>query len=149
MRPWLVQLAIGAKWKVTDYIVDCEIKLQYHKTRINLNIFPLGSYEMIIDMDWLKKYKIVLNCFDKTFTDIVEDKVFRTSVKGIPKPISMRQISVMQLKRCMRKDCILYAIRVTNLLNSENKTSLMATLFWMSSQMYFWRKYQDFPLNKK
>ena len=70
----------------------------------------------------MKKYKIVLNCFDKTFTDIVEDKFFRT-VKGIPKPISMRYISVMQLKRCMRKGCILYAIWVTNLLDSEKRTS--------------------------
>ena len=29
----------------------------------------------------------------------------------------------MQLKRCMRKGCILYAIWVTNLLDSEKKTS--------------------------
>ena len=86
-------------------------------------MFPLGSYDMIIDMEWMENYKLVLNCFDKTFAYLVEDKVFRT-VKDIPKPISMRQISVMQLKRCMRKDCILYAIRVTNLLNSENKTNL-------------------------
>ena len=36
----------------------------------------------------------------------------------------MRQISAMKLKRCMRKGCILYAIRVTNLLSIENKTNL-------------------------
>ena len=27
MKPWLVQLATGAKRKVTDFIADCEVKL--------------------------------------------------------------------------------------------------------------------------
>ena len=53
---------------------------------------------MIIDMDLLEKYKVVLNCFDKTFTYIVEDKVVSTR-KGIPKPVSMRHVSTMQLKK--------------------------------------------------
>ena len=52
-KPWLVQLATGAKRKVTDFIANCEVKLQDHKTRIDLNILPLGSDDMIIGMDWL------------------------------------------------------------------------------------------------
>ena len=54
-KPWLVQLATGAKIKVTDFIADCEIKIQDHETKINLNVLPLGSYDMIIVMDWLEK----------------------------------------------------------------------------------------------
>ena len=50
-KPWLVQLATGAKRKVIYFIVDCEVELQGHKTRINLYILPLGSYDMIIGMD--------------------------------------------------------------------------------------------------
>ena len=51
VKPWVVQLATGAKRKVTSFIADCEVKLQDHKTRIDLNILPLGSYDMIIGMD--------------------------------------------------------------------------------------------------
>ena len=50
-KPWLVQLAMGEKRKVTDFIADCEVKLQDHKTKIDLKFFPLGSYDMIISMD--------------------------------------------------------------------------------------------------
>ena len=67
-KPWLVQLATGAKRKVTDFIVDCEVELQDHKTKIDLNILPLGYYDMIIGMDWLERNKVVLNSFSKTFT---------------------------------------------------------------------------------
>jgi hypothetical protein len=33
-------------------------------------------------------------------------------VKGIPRPISIRDISSLQLKRCFRKGCQLYAAHV-------------------------------------
>ena len=58
----LVQLAIGAKqkvtttedkWKVTQFTVDYEFKLQGHKTIIKLTFLPLGSYDMIIGTHWL------------------------------------------------------------------------------------------------
>ena len=58
-------------------------------TRINLNIFPLESYDMLIGMDWLESHKVILNCFDKTFTYVVEDQVVR-KVKGISKLVSLR-----------------------------------------------------------
>ena len=108
-KPWLVQLGIGDKRRVTDFIVDCEVKLQDHKTRIDLNILPLGSYNMIIGMDWLQRNKVVLNCFSKTFTYIAEDQILRT-IKGILKPVSIRHISAMHLKKCIRKGCKLYAV---------------------------------------
>jgi len=50
-KPWMVQLATGEKRKVTNFITNCEVQLQDHKTKINLNVLPLGSYDMIIGMD--------------------------------------------------------------------------------------------------
>ena len=49
---------------------NCEISIWDHVSRINLNVFPLGAYDMIIGMGWLARYKVVLNLFDKTFTDV-------------------------------------------------------------------------------
>ena len=40
------------------------------ETSFKLNVLTLGSYEMLIDMDWLEQHRVVLNCFDKTFTCI-------------------------------------------------------------------------------
>jgi hypothetical protein len=33
-------------------------------------------------------------------------------MKGVPRPISIRDISALQLKRCFRKGCQLYAAHV-------------------------------------
>ena len=32
------------------------------------NALMLGSYDVLIGMDWLEQNWVVLNCFDKTFT---------------------------------------------------------------------------------
>ena len=75
-------MATGARRKVTEFIADCEVKIMNHVIRINLNVLTLGSYDMIIGMYWLAKYKVILNCFDKTFTYVAEDLIVR-KVKGV------------------------------------------------------------------
>jgi len=50
-KSWLVQLAIGTKRKVTNFIFYCEFSLDGQNTKISLNILPLGSYDIIIGMD--------------------------------------------------------------------------------------------------
>ena len=40
------------------------------ETYVNLNVLPLGSYDMLIGMEWLEQHILVLNCFDKTFNCI-------------------------------------------------------------------------------
>ena len=72
-QTWLVQIAMGEKRKVTDYIADCEVELQGHKTRINLNILPLESYDIIIVMDWVERNRVILNCLSNNFTYITKD----------------------------------------------------------------------------
>jgi hypothetical protein len=40
-------------------------------------------------------------------------------VKGIPRPISIRDISALQLKRCFRNGCQLYAAHVEDPKNTK------------------------------
>jgi hypothetical protein len=65
-KSWLVQLATGTKRKVIDYISDFEFSLDGQTIRTDMNILPLGSYDMIIGMDWLERHKEILNCYTKT-----------------------------------------------------------------------------------
>ena len=44
-------------------------------------------YDMIIDLDRLAKHKVIMNCFDKTFTYVTEGKIVR-KVRGLSKPVS-------------------------------------------------------------
>jgi hypothetical protein len=122
-KSWLVQLATGTKRKVVDFISDFEFNLDGQNIKTNLNILSLGSYDMIIGMDWLERHKAVLDCYTKTLNYKDDCDTTRTT-QGIPKPVSVRQVSAMQLKKCMRKGCQVYAIQVTNLLEKEDKPKL-------------------------
>ena len=64
-------------------------------------------------MDWLEQHKVVLNCYDKTFT-CVNSKEQPVKVKGIPRKTVIRQISALQLKRAVRKGCKAYAVTITD-----------------------------------
>ena len=55
-------------------------------------------------MDWLEKHNVVLNCFEKTFT-CLDDKGQRFTVKGIPRKVSVRQISALQMEKAVCKGC--------------------------------------------
>ena len=110
---WLVQLATGAKRKVISFVKNCAVTMDQFENFVKLNVLPLGSYDILIGMDWLEQHRVVLNCFDKTFNCINNDGKL-ISVKGIPRKTTVRQISALQLKRVVRKGCKAYAVTVTN-----------------------------------
>ena len=69
---------------------------------VDLNVLPLGSYDVLIGMDWLEAHKVNLDCYNKTF-ECMDEEGNPIVVKGIPKVISVRQVSTMQLKKFCRK----------------------------------------------
>jgi hypothetical protein len=97
---------------------SCSISLNDVNTSIDLNIIPLGSYDILIGMDWLDKHYDVLDCHKKTFT-CLDGNGKMSIVKGVPRPISIRDISSLQLKICFRKGCQLYANHVEDPYNTK------------------------------
>jgi hypothetical protein len=98
----LVQLATRTKRRINDMVRGCSISLNRVITNVDLNIIPLGSYDVVIGMDWLDTHHAVLDCNNKTFTCLDEEGKHNT-VKGVPRPISIRDISDLQLKIFFRK----------------------------------------------
>jgi hypothetical protein len=107
-KSWLVQLATGTKRKVTELVKSCPVDMNGLSTRDELNILPLGSYDCLIGMDWLDQHHAILDCRNKAFTCLDEEGNQRT-VQGIPRAVTVREISAMQLKKCYRKGCQLFA----------------------------------------
>ena len=66
VKSWLVRLATGTKRKVAEVIPACQFIMGGLPTQETLNILPLGSYDLLIGMDWLDAYKIKLDCYHKT-----------------------------------------------------------------------------------
>ena len=65
-KPWLVQLATGMKWKVSEIVKECEVNLNGFPMKLNLNILPLGSYDVLIGMDLLEQHYVMLNFLHKS-----------------------------------------------------------------------------------
>jgi hypothetical protein len=63
-------------------------------TKAYLNILPLGSYDILIGMDWLDQHHDILNCHNKVFTYLNEEGNPRT-VQGIPRIVTVQEISAM------------------------------------------------------
>ena len=50
-KSWLVQLATRRKRKVSEVVEKCPLVMDGLSTYVNLNILPLGSYDILIGMD--------------------------------------------------------------------------------------------------
>jgi hypothetical protein len=66
VKPWLVQLATDTKIKIAKVIPACQFTMDVLPTQDTLNIIPLGSYDLLIGMNWLAAYKTKLDCYHKT-----------------------------------------------------------------------------------
>jgi hypothetical protein len=85
-KPWLVQLATGTKIRVAEVIPAYQLMLGEFPTQAILNVLPLGSYDLLIGMDWLASHKARLDSYHKTL-ECVSKEGKRITLQGIRKPI--------------------------------------------------------------
>ena len=69
-------------------------------------------------MDWLEAHRVKLDCYNKTF-ECMDEEGNPIIVRGIPKVLSVRHISAMQLKKFCRKGCRVYATHVSEAIENE------------------------------
>ena len=108
----------------------------------DINVLPLSSYDILIRIDWLEAHRVKLDCYKKNFKCIDEEGKSRV-VRGIPKVISIRNISAMQLKKFCRKGCRVYASHVLEA--TENGTPRLEDFHVLQEfNDFFLMKFQDF-----
>jgi hypothetical protein len=108
-----MEMASGAKQKVGGKVTGCALNLGDFVARVNLYVTILGSYDIMIGMDWLEMHEVILNCKTKRLS-LVDDEGHRWVIVGRNQGVSLRFISSLQLRKSMRKGCKLYAILVLN-----------------------------------
>jgi hypothetical protein len=105
---WLVQLDTRAKRKFNEMVKPFLMDRNGMNTRAYLNILPFCSYDYLIGMDWLEQHHAIIDCHKKVFTFLYE-KGSLIKVQRIPGVVTIREISALQLKRCYRKGCQIFA----------------------------------------
>ena len=128
------------KKKINELVKGCPLDMNGMNTSVDLNIIPVSSYDVFIEMDQLDAYHLVLDWHDKSFT-CLDDEGEQKIVKGIPNPISIREFSSLQLKRCFKKGWQLYATYVQEPEKCKGP-SLEYFQYYKILQMCF-EKYQD------
>jgi hypothetical protein len=109
----LVEMALGAKQKVGGKVMGYSLNLGDFFTRANLYVTILGSYDVVISMDWLESHEVILNCRTKRLS-LVNDEGQRRVIVGWSQGVSLRFISSLQLRKRMCKGCKLYVILALN-----------------------------------
>jgi predicted aspartyl protease len=64
----LARLSTGTNRRIHDMVRSCSISINGMNTTMDINTIPLGSYDILIGMDWLDKHHVVLDCHKNTFT---------------------------------------------------------------------------------
>jgi hypothetical protein len=108
-----VEMASGAKQKVRGKVTGCALNLGEFVTRANLYVTILGSYDIMIGMDWLELHEVILNYKMKRLI-LVDDEGHRRVIVGQNLGVSLRFVSSLQLWKSMRKGCKLYEILALN-----------------------------------
>jgi hypothetical protein len=78
-----VEMALGAKQKVGGKVMGRALNVGEFFMRVNLYITILGSYDVVIGMDWLEMHEAILNCKIKRLS-LVDDEVQREELPGLP-----------------------------------------------------------------
>ena len=76
-----------------------------------MNILPLGSYDVLLGMDWLENHFTLVDCKENFIYYRMHDGT-RKEIQGIRKPLQLHPITTSQMNKCIRKGCQLYVIQV-------------------------------------
>jgi hypothetical protein len=110
-KPWLMHLPTGEKRKINEMVKACPIEMNGMCTKADLNIIPLGSHDFLIGIDWLDGHHAVLDYYNKEFTCLDEEGNLR-SVQGIPRDVTIKEVSTLQLKKSYKKGCQVFAVHM-------------------------------------
>jgi hypothetical protein len=87
-----IEMASGAKQKFGGKVMNCIINLGYFVKKANLYVTILGSYDIVIGMDWLESHDVILKC-KKKFLSLTDDLGQRRVIIGRNRGVSLRFIS--------------------------------------------------------
>jgi hypothetical protein len=94
-----------------ELVKSCRVDMNGLSTKADLNILSLGSYDYLIGIDWLDQHHAILDCWNKEFT-FLDKEGNQGVVQGIPRVVTVREISAVQLKKCYRKGYQLFVAHV-------------------------------------
>ncbi|KAD7477238.1 hypothetical protein E3N88_00374 [Mikania micrantha] len=101
---YTVELANGEILRSGEIIRNCALELDDHKFTIDLLPIELGSFDVVVGMDWLTKNQAEIICAQKMVRiPLQEGKIL--VIHGEKPKTALDIISCLKANKCMRKGC--------------------------------------------
>ncbi|GJU44622.1 putative reverse transcriptase domain-containing protein [Tanacetum coccineum] len=114
-----VELADGSIVSTNTILKGCTLTLVNHLFKIDLMPIELGTFDVIIGMDWLVALDTVIVCGKKEVLISVKNRTL--VVKGDSHSSQLKVISGIKAKKCIERGCHLFLAHVTEKEKSEKR----------------------------
>ncbi|GJS46857.1 putative reverse transcriptase domain-containing protein [Tanacetum coccineum] len=114
-----VELADGRIVSTNTILKGCILSLVNHIFEINLMPIELGTFDVIIGMDWLVKHDVVIVCGEKVFRIPYENKTL--IVEGDKGGSRLKVILCIKARKYVEKGCHLFLAHVMKKKSKEKR----------------------------
>ncbi|GKA89530.1 putative reverse transcriptase domain-containing protein [Tanacetum coccineum] len=114
-----VELADGRIVSMNTVLKDCTLSLVNHVFEIDLMSIELGTFDVIIGMDWLVKHDAVIICGEKVVRIPYGNKTL--IVKGDKGVSRLKVISCIKARKYVEQGCHLFLAHVTESKSKEKR----------------------------
>ena len=114
--------------------------------KVNLNILPLGSYDILISMDWLEQHHVMLDFLHKSIL-CTYSQGNQVKIQGVPKKVLVRQISSLQEKKCIWKGYKLFVVHILDIV-AEREQHLEEFPILVKFKVIFPQEIPGLPLKR-
>ncbi|GKE43624.1 putative reverse transcriptase domain-containing protein [Tanacetum coccineum] len=111
---YAVELADGRISKTNTVLRGCTLGLLGHPLDMDLMPVELGSFEVIIGMDWLAKYHTLIVCDEKVIRIPYGDEVLIIRGDDYGSGSKLNIISCTRTQKYIQKGCQVYLAQVTS-----------------------------------
>ena len=95
---------LGHSVRVNRVYKNCPLMIHDREFSVDLIAFPFHEFDLIFGMDWLSKYRAIVDCDKRTVVLKCSD-LPEVTIHGIPSGSVSNVISSMQAQRFLRKGC--------------------------------------------
>ncbi|GJW58395.1 putative reverse transcriptase domain-containing protein [Tanacetum coccineum] len=112
-----VELADGRVVGTNTILKGCTLNLVNHIFKINLMLIKLGTFDVLIGMDWLVKHDAIIVCGEKVVRILYGNKMLIVkSDKGVSR---LKVISCIKARKYIERGCHLFLAHVTEKKSKE------------------------------
>jgi hypothetical protein len=108
-----VETALGKNVTITEVLTDCVIDLDGHRLPVRLYPMALGSFDIVLGMDWLAANGAQIVC-NKKMIQIQASDGDLVIVHGDREGTTTKIISMIKAKKCLERGCGAYLAYVVD-----------------------------------